>query len=337
MIRQPLISVLMSTYIEPTDWLHQSIDSILNQTFKDIEFIIICDNPKHIEAVSLLRQYAAEDSRIVLLFNEENIGLTRSLNKGLQIAKGKYIARMDADDVSDVRRLQVQYDFMEANPDITICGTGRRILNGDKKSSKRYNTYTTHHEILSVFVLISAFVHSTVLFRRDVFDKGMRYDETAECVEDYDLWERMIERGYRFANIDQPLISYRESGQQVSRRNSDIQISNSVKVRRHFLRYCGIDLSDSAHEKMTYPFRTELMMTATDVGDYAQVLEKLFSLFCEEDWFNRRAYQTEAFRFLLNTAVRSSERIDSLWRVFRSPLTTPYSLRRNLRYYLSRL
>jgi glycosyltransferase involved in cell wall biosynthesis len=98
----------MGVYKEPLDWLRQSIDSILNQSFTDYEFIIICDNPRYEEGMELLKKYANSDRRIILLFNNENIGLTKSLNKGLEIARGKYIARMDADDISKPERLTRQ-------------------------------------------------------------------------------------------------------------------------------------------------------------------------------------------------------------------------------------
>lgn len=337
MDRVPEITVLMSIYKEPVEWLRQSIDSILNQTFTDFEFIIVCDNPEHTEAVSLLKKNVEEDRRIILLWNEENIGLTKSLNKGLQIARGKYVARMDADDISDCRRLQIQYDFLEANPDITICGTGRKVLAGNKKSKKRYNTYLKHNEILSVFMLISAFLHPSVMFRRDIIERGMRYDESAECAEDFDLWERMMECGCQFANINQPLISYRESDQQVSRRRKSTQNRSTKIIRRNFLRYWGFEISDNELEILSYPFQRDLKIRLSDVEDYALVLEKWHARLCNKDWFDRRAYQTEAFRFLLNIAVKSDKRLGSLWRVMCSPLTTPYSVVNNLSYYWSRM
>lgn len=334
---QPAVSVLMSTYKEPVEWLQQSIESIQKQTFTDFEFIIICDNPEHTEAVSFLKKIADEDSRIILLCNEDNIGLTRSLNKGLQIARGKYVARMDADDISDCNRLQIQYDFMEEHSDITICGTGRKVLAGNKKSKKRYNTYTTHDEIMSVFLLISAFLHPSVMFRREMIEGGMTYDEAAECAEDFDLWERMMECGCRFANIKQPLISYRESDQQISRRRKSTQNSSTKIVRRNFLRYWGYEITDTELEILSYPFQKDLKIGLSDIEDYERVLEKWYVQLRKKNWFDRRAYQTEAFRFLLNIAAKSDKRPEALLRVMCSSLTTPYSVMHNLRYYWSRI
>ena len=101
----------MSIYSEEEEWIRESIDSILNQTFSDFEFIIINDNPNRDKNNSLLTEYTRIDNRIIIITNEENIGLTKSLNKGLEIARGKYIARMDADDISLPTRFEKQVDF----------------------------------------------------------------------------------------------------------------------------------------------------------------------------------------------------------------------------------
>ena len=126
----PKVSVVMSVYKEPVEWLHESIDSILNQTFSGFEYIIICDNPEYEEGILLLKGYAKKDNRIRLIFNKENIGLTKSLNIGISIAQGDYIARMDADDISEAKRFEKQLDFFESNPDFDFCSTSFSIFMG---------------------------------------------------------------------------------------------------------------------------------------------------------------------------------------------------------------
>lgn len=110
-IKSPLVSVVMAIYNEPVEWMRQAIDSILYQSFKDFEFIIINDNPIRVENKEILDEYSAKDSRVIVVLNEENIGLTKSLNKGLAIASGEYIARMDADDIAMPERLRMQYSL----------------------------------------------------------------------------------------------------------------------------------------------------------------------------------------------------------------------------------
>ena len=122
------ISVIMSVYNEKKEWLQMSINSILNQSFKNFEFIIVLDNPDNIELKAVLEQFAAKDSRIKLIYNKKNMGLVYSLNSALKVAKGEYIARMDADDISELDRLEVQYNYFEQNPDIDFVSGFIRII-----------------------------------------------------------------------------------------------------------------------------------------------------------------------------------------------------------------
>ena len=331
------VSVIMSVYKEPLNWLRQSIESILHQTFTDLEFIIICDNPSYTEGLALLREYEMSEKRIVLLVNDENIGLTRSLNKGLKIAKGKYIARMDADDISDVRRLEIQYQFMENNPDITVCGTGRTVLNNDRRTSKTYNTYTQNRDIRSVFVLRSAFTHPTVMFRRSITDEGYLYDESFVCAQDYDLWERLIEKGYNFANIDLPLLSYRMSNIQVSKKKNDIQVANAKIIRKRFLAAIDVFLTDEELSLMVLPFAKNVTVSRQDIGNYVNLLYYIQCEMEKKEWFNTTAFQTEAVRFSINLALRCKYRWSCLWDVFCSPLMSFSVLKNNLGYYYHRI
>lgn len=118
----PQISVIMSVYKEPLDWMAQSIDSILNQIYSDFEFLIVDDNPTDDKLIYFLNDYQKKDSRIKIIVNEQNVGLTKSLNIAIKQAQGKYIARMDADDISCKNRFQVQYDYMEQHLEVDEIG-----------------------------------------------------------------------------------------------------------------------------------------------------------------------------------------------------------------------
>ena len=146
----PHISVLMSVYHEPIDWLALSVDSILNQSFSDFEFIIIVDDPNNQEAINYIRQKEEEDNRIVLLINEENVGLTKSLNKGLKIAKGNYIARMDADDISYPERFEKQFTFMESHPSVILLGTGVRYFGDLRERETRQIIYQSDNDKIKI-------------------------------------------------------------------------------------------------------------------------------------------------------------------------------------------
>lgn len=244
----PAISIIMGVYKEPKDWLYQSINSIINQTFKDYEFIIICDNPEYEEGISILKEYANNDNRIVLIFNEENNGLTKSLNKGLKISKGKYIARMDADDISMSNRLERQYAYMEEHPEIIVLGTNVEYIG--KKSIIRGNDSIKYDDatIRAQMLLVNCIAHSSVMIRKSVLDSNdIHYDENYRQSQDYRLWELLMHYG-QFACLKEKLLKYRMSDQQITRSQKQGQsnLAGGVRLRlqQKWLMSNGYQFSD---------------------------------------------------------------------------------------------
>ena len=127
----PSVSVIMSTYKEKEKFLREAIESILNQSFQDFEFIIILDNPDNELHISIIEEYALKDKRIRFYKNETNLGLTQSLNIGLSLAKGKYICRMDADDISENNRIELQKYYLEEN-NFDLIGGITQIIDENK-------------------------------------------------------------------------------------------------------------------------------------------------------------------------------------------------------------
>lgn len=254
----PAISVVMSVYSEPIQWIAESIDSVLQQTFRDFEFIIINDNPSRIENGEFLQDCRKKDSRIILLQNEANIGLTKSLNKGLEIAKGKYIARMDADDISVPTRFQKQFDFMESHPDTGICGSWIKYFGG-KESVCQYPEIHAH-----MFLFFkSVFAHPVVFIRKEILSgHKLKYDENIRYSQDYDLWERMYPYT-QFYNLPEVLLHYRISGEQISSNHTQEQLGITSKIRRRaFNRYCDLN-------RIKYSIPIEI--TLKDIIRYKQV------------------------------------------------------------------
>lgn len=240
------VSVIMSVYKEPEAWLRYSIDSILAQTFRDFEFIIVNDCPGREETARVLADYAARDSRVRLVANERNIGLTASLNIGLRQASGKYIARMDADDWSALDRFALQYAFMEANPDIGVLGSGIKMFGADTRTI----LFPERHEQFFVFHDYT-FCHSSVFIRRAMLQEhGIEYDTAFRYAQDFDLWERLY-RVTRFANLPQVLVHYRVSEQNVSHAKGKEQAACSAVVKvRAFNYYCQ---RSGLHFRLTPP------------------------------------------------------------------------------------
>lgn len=228
----PLVSVLMSVYSESEEWICEAIDSIISQDFRDFEFIIINDNPDRSELRSILNSYEKQDSRIRIVENAGNIGLTKSLNVGLDLCVGKYIARMDADDISMSTRLQKQVDFMEKYSNIGVCGSWARLF-GDKKGVLKLPS--SHEELKYNMLLKSAFVHPSVLMRKSILlNHGIRYNHEYTCSQDSKLWADLSFLT-TFSNIPEPLIKYRISAHQISNKNQQ-QKNYAYRIRRDMIR-----------------------------------------------------------------------------------------------------
>lgn len=214
----PLISVIMSVYSEPVEWMRQAIDSILNQTFTDFEFIIVNDNPQRLENVTLLDSYASEDKRIRVIHNEKNLGLPTSLNRALDIVMGKYVARMDADDISLPDRFQYQYDFLETHLEYGICGTYARFIDEHSKVGQKVRLGHTNDELKARLLFYSPFMHPSIMARSSLICR-LKYDESFRVAQDVELWLRMS-RETKFYNIPQYLIFYRVHSKNSKKRES---------------------------------------------------------------------------------------------------------------------
>lgn len=227
----PKVSVVMSVYKEPLNWIQESIDSILQQTFTDFEFVIINDNPGREELNGFLEANRVIDNRIIIITNEKNIGLTKSLNKGLALAQGDYIARMDADDVSSLERFQKQIAFLTDNPEIGVCGAWLNAF-GDFEGVIKY---PQSMDDICMF-LDSPLAHPVVMFRKEIL-KGKGYDESFQVSQDYALWARLYMEGVNFYNIPEPLLNYRFNNNQITSKHNSLQQKMGRKIRRELLNY----------------------------------------------------------------------------------------------------
>ncbi|MFX0211124.1 MAG: glycosyltransferase [Candidatus Hodarchaeota archaeon] len=207
------ISVLMSVYNEPLEWIRASIESIIHQTFQDFEFIIVNDNPHRSEVKDQLKRYALFDNRVQIIENDRNMGLTKSLNKAIKAAQGLYIARMDADDISLPERLELQYEFLEKHKDIFLVGSSVWIIDRNGVPKEKVIKHTSHTHILhDMFSGALPFYHPTIMFR----NKGFLYRECFEVAQDYDFYLNLLSRGKKFSNLKQILLRYRMSDESVS-------------------------------------------------------------------------------------------------------------------------
>lgn len=241
MVMAPLVSVLMPVY-KTAPYLREAMDSMLCQTFKDFELIVLNDcSPDNAEEI--LDAY--DDSRIVRYKGENNVGLSNVLNVGIGMARGKYIARMDSDDISLPQRLQVQVDYLDKHTDVDLVSVGMRLF-GAKEG-------TWIREINPEKVKIEAMFHSPVLhassvWRKDAFEKqGLRFRQEMVPAEDYDLWTRAMLKGLKLVNLPEVLYEYRIHEAQATVQ-TDKTAAKSLEVQMAYLHEALPSLSDRNRE-----------------------------------------------------------------------------------------
>ena len=216
--QRPAISVVMSAY-NSEKYIAEAIESILNQTFKDFEFIIINDGSTD-KTLEIIKNYSRKDKRIKLIKNTKNLGLIKSLNKGLKAARGKYIARMDADDISLPERFKIQYDYLEKNIEIFLIGSG--VIQIDKKGKEilKSRPITGVKKIKRILRKRNCIAHPTIMFQND---QNIFYREKMLYCEDYDLYLRLLHKKNKLDNIKELLLKYRISPDSITNSKRAIQ------------------------------------------------------------------------------------------------------------------
>jgi glycosyltransferase involved in cell wall biosynthesis len=223
----PLVSVVMPVHNAETV-VGDAIDSILEQTLKDFEFIVIDDGSTD-DSGRILRKYAAQDTRIKL-YSQPQSGLIASLNKHCRLARAKYIARMDADDISLPARLEKQFGFLETHPDIGVLGTWIRDVDPHRKPLIEWPVPADPMVVRWFLFFGNCIAHPSVMMRKDLLERLGYYRPEAVYVEDYDLWIRAAEVT-GLANIPEVLVEYRVSQGSVSARNFSVQERHSDRLR----------------------------------------------------------------------------------------------------------
>jgi len=267
-VSHPTVSIIMSVY-NGEQYLSIAIDSILNQTFTDFEFVIINDCSTD-QSKAIIQSYA--DERIVYLENEKNLGLAAALNKGIAIAKGKYIARMDDDDVAFAERLERQVAFLEENRQIGLLGSYAEIV-GNQTGLRKHSEYSDQLKVRTFFSC--QFCHPTVMIRKEVLDQNnLRYNETFSTAQDYELWSRMLECT-GFATLPLILLKYRTHDKQVSVAKRQLQIESTSHIYKQLLSKLGLELTNDMellHRKVAGFQFLQTKQDVPKIGDYFQQL-----------------------------------------------------------------
>lgn len=202
------ITVLMTTYNESKEVFLKAIQSILNQTYKNIKLLVVVDNKNNKEIIKLLDEYKEKDRRVSYIVNFQNIGLAKSLNKAIDLVQTKYIARMDADDISVNDRIEKQYEFAKKNEEIVLFGSNIYYIDFNGNALyKRKEHSNVYNDIKEAMKYINIFHHPTFFGRTEIFKK-YKY-RNLQYSQDYDLICRLLEDNYKIGNMNECLLYYR--------------------------------------------------------------------------------------------------------------------------------
>lgn len=244
-----MISVLMSIYNEKIEFVKKAVDSILNQSYKELELIIVLDNPGYAEMQEMLNTYEAADARVKIRVNQQNIGLARSLNYAMDNAHGEYLARMDADDISNPTRLEEELNYLiTQNLDIVGCAVNKIDKNDTVWGEIRL--FSDDLQLIKELLPIqNVIVHPTVLMRTDVIRSVGGYRNFASC-QDYDLWLRLLTSGYRIGILNRKLFQFRRHENSITATKRFNQVLNEMYIRQLYAERCRLDQDSFSEENL---------------------------------------------------------------------------------------
>ena len=232
-MRVPKVTILMTVY-NGEGYLRECVDSVLGQTFKDFEFLIIDDRSSD-NSRDIINSY--KDKRIHLIKNDVNLGQVKSLNIGLDNARGEYIARMDQDDMMMENRLERQVGFLDRKKDISVVGTWGEVIDEEGKVFTRTRLPLRNEEMIGTVLFCGYFLmHPSVMFRKDDVMQAGKYNESIVFSEDYDLWMMLLLNRRKLANIPEYLIRFRYHNKSSSRQFPGKQVDNVRVSTSNFIK-----------------------------------------------------------------------------------------------------
>lgn len=301
------VSFLMSNYKTTPAYLRRALDSMMAQTMADFEAVIVNDGVRD-ESYDVLREYAARDSRIKLIENERNLGLPASLNKALAVCRGKYIARMDTDDICYPDRLALQTAYMDSHPEVMFAGAWADLFEEDERHPvaqwRPVMCPREEHRIRLLFSGEPLLIHPTVIFRASFLrEHGLRYSEDPRYryAEDYEFWTRCADRG-EAGILEHPVLLYRQaaSDDRITVRHAAEMKACVKNVQERLFSLLGLAYTDEDFQlnfrllsgRKPYDIRYKKWMDAILLGNgrahrYDQALLKRL---LHEQWFRTVYY-----------------------------------------------
>jgi glycosyltransferase involved in cell wall biosynthesis len=306
---KPLISVVLPVY-NVEKYIKECMDSILNQTLQDFEVLVIDDSSTD-NTLKIIESY--KDSRIVIIKKETNRGLVSSLNLGFEVARGKYIARVDGDDINALDRFQKQIQFLELNKHIDICGSALKLI--DENECKIVTYPRTDEEIKAKLLISCSIAHPTIILRKEAF-YNINYDINYKHAEDYELWSRIIET-HRFYNLQEVLYYYRVHEEQVSLLFKKQQLANDISIKLRLFKKINYNQNK---------YSEKLLVRIMYSSEYFNITElHIFILWTKSLLKNNKCYDDKQLKEVVNQIIRklvhtiyflgSRKNINKFWRL----------------------
>lgn len=228
-----MVSVVMAVF-NGQKYIEESVKSIIGQSFRDFEFIIVDDGSVD-KTRKILENLSKKDSRIKIISNSVNIGLAKSLNKAIKISQGEYIARQDADDISLPERIEKQVVFLKNHPEIKVLGTFGYATNKDGKILRKEILPVSSQEIKKHLIKANPFIHTSVMIRKETIDKAQGYNENFDVIQDYELWFRIL-RNEQGENLPIFLVKRRYQPDMVSLKKNRKQLESIIFLKKEIIK-----------------------------------------------------------------------------------------------------
>lgn len=237
----PEITVVMPTY-NSEKYIKEAIDSICAQTFKDWEMLVINEHGSNDHTKNIVEAYEKKDSRIHLIQNESKLGLADSINRGMKLAQGKYIARMDADDIAHPDRFQKQWEYLERHPDVIVLGTAQHHFGPN--TDWVHSPATTTEQCKANLLFMCDICHSTVMLRKQVFIENSLFYDSKYFAEDYELWMRTLKYG-NITNLPEVLGEYRWGVENITKsKKKQLAKESGELVARNLMEHLQLELAE---------------------------------------------------------------------------------------------
>jgi len=306
----PKISVIMSVY-NGEKYLKEAMDSILNQTYTDFEFIIVDDGSKD-KTNEIIKSY--QDNRIVLITNETNKNKTYSRNLAIEQAKGEYLAIFDADDISFSERFERQVEYLEKNLHIGACGTQAYFIGIPGKQAYRHCP-TNPEEAKCLLLFESPIAHPSAMVRKNIIDEfNIKYRDFIAS-EDYALWVD-LSKHTQLSNLDDYLICYRRHAEQESLAKFDLQLECDLAVKKEFYIQIGLNLSEQEYDCIKTFCSNNIPVNKAYIQNFEKILFKIKEFNDINNFFDKNKLSKILFQKWYNVCLKAGRNGLWTWNIF---------------------